>query len=119
LESTGKVVAMVIARIEKKPEEGGAGEGRGKFRSSQCGPVGRHMLTALQGNDSQNETQHQKGVTRSQLILAVVSAEILRMRSTLPLLGCMMSTFMLVKRLSLWWWDIFVSIYFLLPKSWK
>jgi hypothetical protein len=35
------------------------------------------MLMTLQGNDTQNEPQHQQGVTRLQLILAVVSAEIL------------------------------------------
>jgi hypothetical protein len=41
------------------------------------------MLTTLQRNDSQNEPQHQQGVTRPQLILAVVSAEILRINITI------------------------------------
>ena len=51
------------------------GRQRGKLGSLQCGRVGRHMLTTSQGNDSQNEPQHQQGVTRPQLILALVSAE--------------------------------------------
>jgi hypothetical protein len=54
------------------------------------------MLMTSQENNSQNEPQHQQGVTRPQLILAVVSAEILQMRSTSPLSGCTMSTIMLV-----------------------
>ncbi len=77
------------------------------------------MLTTLQGNDSQNEPQHQQGVTRPQLILAVVSAEILQMRLTLPSLGCTMLTLMLVKRLSPWWREVFLLIYCLPPNSWK
>jgi hypothetical protein len=65
------------------------------------------MLTILQGNNSQNEPHHQQGVTRPQLILAVVSADILRMRLASPLLGQTKLTLMLVKRLSLWWGDFF------------
>ncbi len=76
---------------------------RGKLGSLQCGPVGINMLMTLQGNNSQNEPQHQQGATRLQLILAVVSAEILQMRLTLPSLGCTMLTLMLVKWLSFWW----------------
>jgi hypothetical protein len=89
------------------------GRQRGELESWQCGPggpVGRHMLTTLQGNDSQNEPQHQQGVTRPQLILAVISAEILQMKLTLPSLGCTMSTLMLVKLLSLWLREVFLSI---------
>ena len=50
-----------------------------------------------------------QGVTRPQLILAVVSAEILQMRLTSPSpsSGCMKSTLMLVKRLRLWWREVF------------
>ncbi len=91
----------------------------GKLESWQCGPVGRHLLTTLQGNNSQNDPQHQQGVTRPQLILAVVSAEILQMRSTSPLSGRTMLTLMLVKQLSLWWWEVFLTIYCLPPNSWK
>ncbi len=87
--------------------------------SWQRGPVGRHMLTTLQGNDSQNEPQHQQGVTRPQLILAVVSAEILRMRLTTPSLGCTKLILMLVKWLSLWWREVFLTMYCLPPNSWK
>jgi hypothetical protein len=65
------------------------------------------MLLTSQGNDSQNEPQHQQGVTRPQLILAVVSAEILQMRSTLQSSGCTKLTLMLVKQLSLLWPDFF------------
>jgi hypothetical protein len=65
------------------------------------------MLTTSQGNDSQKEPQHQQGVTRPQLILAFVSAGILRMRSTLPSSGRTKLTLMLVKRLSLWWREVF------------
>ncbi len=67
------------------------------------------MLLTLQGNDSQNEPQHQQGVTRPQLILAVVSVEILQMRLTSPSLGSMKLTLMLVKQLSLWWQEVFVD----------
>ncbi len=83
------------------------GRQKGKLGSWQCGPVGRHILTSSQGNDSQNEPQLQQGVTRPQLILAVDSAEILRMRLTSPLLGRTKLTLMLVKQLSLWWWEVF------------
>jgi hypothetical protein len=81
------------------------GHRSGKLGHWQCGAVGRHMLMTSEGNDSQNQPRHQQGVTRPQLILAVVSAEILRMRSTLPSSGCTMSTLMLAKWLSLWWRD--------------
>jgi hypothetical protein len=37
------------------------GRQRGKLGSWQCGPVGRHMLTTSQGNDSQNETSASAG----------------------------------------------------------
>ncbi len=83
------------------------GRQRGKLGSWQCGPVERHMVLTLQGNDSQNEPQHQQGVTRPQLILAVISAEILQMRLTSPSPGCTKSTLMLVKWLSLWWREVF------------
>ena len=69
------------------------------------------MLTTSQGNNSQNEPQHQQGVTRPQLILAVVSAEILRMRSTSPSLGRTKLTLMLVEGLSLWWREVFLMMY--------
>jgi hypothetical protein len=95
------------------------GHQRGKLGSWQCGPVGRHMLTTLQGNDSQNEPQHQQGVTRPQLILAVVSAEIFQMRLTSPSSGHTKSTLVLVKWLSLWWQEVFLSIHCLPPNSWK
>jgi hypothetical protein len=78
------------------------GRQRDKLGSWQCDLVGRHMLMTLQGNDSQNEPQHQQGVPRPQLILPVISAEILGMRSTLPSSGRTKSTLMLVKGLSLW-----------------
>jgi hypothetical protein len=78
------------------------GRRRGKLGSWQCGSVGCHMLTTLQGNDSQNESQHQQGVTMPKLILAVVSVEILQMKSTLPSSGHTKLTLMLVKWLSLW-----------------
>ena len=95
------------------------GRQRGKLGSWQCGRVGRHMLTTSQGNESQNEPQHQQGVTRPQLILALVSAEILRMRSRSPSSGRTKSTLMLVKRLSLWWREVFLTMYCLPPNSWK
>ncbi len=87
------------------------GRQRDKLGSWQCGRVGRHMLTTSQGNESQNEPQHQQGVTRPQLILALVSAEILRMRSRSPSSGRTKSTLMLVKRLSLWWREVFLKMY--------
>jgi hypothetical protein len=77
------------------------------------------MLTTLQGSDSQNEPQHQHGGTRPQLILAVVSADNLRMRSTLPSPGGTMSTLMRVKGLNLWWREVFLLIYPIPPISWK
>jgi hypothetical protein len=83
------------------------GHRRGKLESWQCGPVGCHILTTLQGNNCQNEPQHQQGVMRPQLILAIVSAEILQMRLTLPSSRCTKLTLMLVKWLSLWWRELF------------
>jgi len=76
------------------------GHRRGKWGSRQCGPLGRHIEKTSQGNKSQNGIQHQWGVTRPQLILALVSAYIRRTRSTFPSSGCLMSTLMLVK----WFW---------------
>jgi hypothetical protein len=56
---------------------------------------------------AKNEPQHQQGVMRPQLILAVVSAEFLQMRLASPLSERTMSTLMLVERLSLWWREVF------------
>jgi hypothetical protein len=77
------------------------------------------MLTTLQENTSQNEPQNQQGVTRPQLISAVISAEILQMRSTSPSSGCTMLTLMIVKWSSLWWREVFLSIYCLPPNILK
>ena len=76
------------------------GHRRGKWGSRQCGPLGRHIEKTSQGNKSQNGIQHQWGVTRPQLILALVSAYIRRTRSTFPSSGCSISMLMLVK----WLW---------------
>jgi hypothetical protein len=63
------------------------GRWSGKLGSRQCGPLQRHIEMTSQGNKSQHGTQYWWGVTRPQLILALISAYIRRTRSTFPSSG--------------------------------